>query len=372
MRTMAVWFAVAWATAACAQTQDPLMVLAATRSGSVEVFDATSLELVGQIPGFSALESVSVSPNGRRLYVAQESRIGLNPCCGLYAVDLRSRTMCPIAAPALFGAPSADGSVLFTQMSSEGIDVFDAHTLHRLSTMKTASVYSLFPAPHLAWLLGITNWPRPALDVFDAAGGTLARHIPIHSSGPATGAWAGDRFYVFSYGPQGGRLWPMRLDRLDLDSAIPVALPDLHGSCQEPMPLMLAGAPGRLFLAEAFGFKVDRRRLCASSDGTAAGGIFMIQLSASSMEAETSRLPWADIHVNRMIATPDGHELYVLDSRGADAHGGVHLLRLNVENGRVLMRRQLDADVVNLTLARIPAALIPRGNAHVAPCRHLQ
>src|SRR5580700_5186156 len=182
-------------TAACAE--DPLVVMAAARTGHIDFFDAALAPITG-IGVNQLVESVTASPDGRRLYVAQESHKASGDCCGLFSLDLETRRMCFLAAPALFGAPSPDGRFLFTQ-GKGGVDVFDAGTLSPLSTMKASGAYNLQPSPDGRWLFGVTNTPGPSLDIFDMHSRALAHRLPLPNE-PVTGAWAGDRFYVFSYG----------------------------------------------------------------------------------------------------------------------------------------------------------------------------
>ena len=360
MRTLSIFSMLAWAGAALSQ-EPRAVVLATNRDGRVEVFNALTLATLGTLAIHPLAESTSASPDGRTLYIAQESESTPGGCCGLFALDLETRRMCPVISPSLFGAPSPDGRFLFTQRGNSGIDVFDARTLQRLPTMKAPGVYSLHPSPGGQWLFGVTNWPAPSLDIFDVERGALAHRLPL-PEGPATGAWAGDRFYVFSYGDQGGQLWAVGPDDRTLPPAKPIYW-DLPGSCDEPMPLMLAGARDSLFLAEAFGFKVDRRRACPD---TVHGGIYVIEPSSGRVHDYIG----GEVYVNRMVASADGRTLYVLDSFGPDEKEGTRLLRLDVRTGRILASRESHPGVWNLALAQIPDNLIPRGRVQAVACRH--
>lgn len=336
-----------------------LVVLAASRTGRIQIFDA-ALGPLGTIEVGQLVESVAASPDGRRLYIAQENPYAPGACCGLFSLDLETRRMCFLAAPALFGAPSPDGRFLFTQ-GSQGVDVFEARTLSRLPTMNAPGAYNLQPSPDGRWLLGVTNSPKPSLDIFDMRGMLLARRLPI-PAGPVTGAWAGDRFFLFNYSfagvPEKGWLWSVKPENGELSPATPIYLPDLHGACNQPVLLMLAGAPDRLFLAEAFGFKQDRRRACPN---TPLGGIYAIQPSTG----QVSRIA-ASVQVNRMAVTPDGRDLYVLQSRGRNSSGAVRLLHIDTRTNREIFGFPLESGDWNLSLAHIPAALIPPGNVRVS------
>jgi hypothetical protein len=346
--------------AAVARAEDPLVVLAAARTGHIEFFDA-SLSPLGAIGVNQLVESVTASPDGRRLYIAQENLYSVpGACCGLFSLDMETHNMCFLAAPALFGTPSADGRFLFTQ-GDGGVDLFDARTLGRLPTMKAPGAYNLQPSPDGRWLLGVTNSPKPSLDIFDMKSRMLARQLPM-PAGPVTGAWARDRFYLFNYSfegvPEKGWLWSVKPEDGQLSAARPINLPDLHGACKQPVLLMLAGAPDKLFLAEAFGFKMDRRRACPDLP---MGGIYAIQPSTG----QVSKIAEA-VHVNRMAVTPDGHDLYVLQSTWRNRRREAGLLRIDVRTGLVTNNTLLERGDWNLALAHIPPALIPRGTVRAS------
>jgi DNA-binding beta-propeller fold protein YncE len=341
--------------AAPAFAEDPLVVLAADPMGRIRFFDA-ALSPLGSIGVIQQVESVAASPDGRRLYIARRAeKTTASSCCGLYSLDLDTRGMCLLAASALFGAPSPDGRFLFTQGAS-GVDVFDATTLSRLPTMKASGTYNLQPSPDGRWLLGITNAPQLSyLDTFDMGANAMVRRLPI-SPGPVTGAWAGDRFYLFSYGayrsPGTGWLWNVKPEDNQLPPPTGIELPDLHGACHEPVLLMLAGAPDRLYLAEAFGFKVDRRLACPDA---ARDGVYVIHPSTGRVSHIASA-----VRVNRMVVSPDGRDLYVIDSGGPSPPGKLRLLHIDSRTGGILHETALGSGPWNLTLARIPPALIPR------------
>jgi DNA-binding beta-propeller fold protein YncE len=350
--------------AAPAFAEDPLAVLAAGRTGRIKFFDA-ALAPLGDIGVNQQVESVAASPDGRRLYIAQADRAKSSSCCGLYSLDLDTWGMCLLASPALFGAPSLDGRFLFTQ-GKGGVDVFDANTLSTLPTMKAPGAYNLQPSPDGRWLLGVTNSPQASLDIFDMAANAMVRRLPI-APGPITGAWAGDRFYLFSYGPYGSRgtgwLWSVKPQDTEFPSVKPIELPDLHGACNQPVLLMLAGAPDRLYLAEAFGFKVDRRTACPDA---ARDGVYVIHPSTGRVN---HILP--SVRVNRMAVSPDGRDLYVIDSGGPNPPSNRRLLHIDTRTGGILHDTALERGHWNLALARIPPTLIPRGNVRAAvSCSH--
>jgi len=357
MRTLSMLWILGIAAGVAFPQESRSVVLAATRAGRVEILDAQSLHILASLAVNGQTESVSASPDGRTLYVAQESEATPGGCCGLFSLDLASRQMCFLIAPALFGAPSRDGRYLFTQQGNDGVEVFDARLLARLPSIKAPGAYSLHPSPDGRWLLGLTNTPAPSVDVFDVGRGELARRIPL-PSGPAMGAWAGDRFDVYSHDESGGKLWRVNPESTALPPAKSVHLPDLHGDCTHSLLLTMAGSPNRLFIAEAFGFKLDRRRACAQE---ARGGIYVIDAFNGGVEDYISEA----VYVNRMAVARDGHELYVMDSSGPD-EDGIRLLRIDSNTGRVLASRESQPGVWNLALANIPTALVPHGRARTS------
>jgi hypothetical protein len=235
------------------------------------------------------------------------------------------------------------------------VDVFDARTLSRLPTIKATGAYNLQPSPDGRWVFGVTNTPDPSLDIFDVNSMSLARRLPLPATGPFTGAWAGNRFYLFSYGVRGqGLLWSVGPESHEATATRSVDLPDLHGACNEPVLLMLAGAPDRLFLAEAFGFKVDRRGACPDA---ARDGVYVIQPSSGRV-SHIAPL----VHVNRMAVSPDGQDLYVIQPSDPGAADGIRLLHIDVGTGRVLQVAAMQGSDWSLALAHIPSDLIPHGS----------
>ncbi|MGA2134506.1 MAG: hypothetical protein ABSH50_19630 [Bryobacteraceae bacterium] len=337
------------ATAAFAQDGQPV-VLAAARGGRIEVRDS-GLQLMATLAVNPGLESISISPDGHTMYLAQEgSHTG--GCCGLFTLNLETHEMCSFSSQGMFATPSLDGRFIFTQ-GEHGVDFFDASNLERRLPMRAPGTYHLQPSPDGRWLLGITNSPKPSLDIFDMQSQTLARQLNI-PAGPAMGAWTGEQFHILNYTPPGkAQLWNIKADDTKLPEPKEIQLRDLHAACNQPVLLTLAGSADRLFLAEAFGYKMDRRRACP---GARTGGIYTIDPTSGS-----AQLIAPSVHVNRMVASPDGHDLYVLQSAAAGQTGSARLLHIDARSGNTISSATLTPDDWSLLYARIPHELVPHG-----------
>jgi len=327
------------------------VVLAASRSGRIEAYNPSDLRLSGTIAVNHGVESISVSPDGHTLYVAQESSHTVG-CCALFSLSLESHDMCSFASKGMFAVPSPDGRFLFTQ-GLRGVTLFDAVNLTGLAEMRASGTYNLQPSPDGEWLIGITNSPKPSLDVFDLKMHNLDHQLAV-PAGPITGAWAGGKLQIINYQPPDTlQLWTVTADYDKLGEPKVLQFPDLHGACNEPVLLMVAGTRDRLFLAEAFGYKMDRRHACP---GIRAGGIYSID-----PDSRTMRRIAPSVQVNRMAASPDGRDLYVLEAGGTTKKESIRLLRLDARSGEILATAALEPDDWSLLSARIPYDLTPRG-----------
>ncbi|HTQ56069.1 MAG TPA: hypothetical protein VMI94_16490 [Bryobacteraceae bacterium] len=351
-------FAVLLLAAASAGAQKLPVLLAARRLGPIQAYDPHTLQLIGSIDLYFGLESISVSNDGRRLFLAEARDSGPeDPGGGLYALDLQTDRMCQFSGTGMFVVPSPDGRFLFTQ-GPHGVEVFDAATLSQAPPMRASGAYNLQPSPDGRWLLGISNSPKWSLAMFDLEQLRLSHQL-VFPDGPITGAWDGETLEVLSYTPPGiVQVWSVRPGETRLREPRRIEVPDLHAICNEPVLLTLAGASGHLFLAEAFGYKVDRRNQCP---GTVTGGIYTIDVANGS-----ARHIAPSVHVSRLIAAPDG-DLYVVDSPTRVAHGNARLLRLDGRTGGILSSALLGAGAWSLTYARIPYGLLRPELVHPVP-----
>jgi len=333
------------------------VILATRRAGRVEVFDAGTLQPLGTIGVDVLAESIAASPDGRTLFIAQQSPSHRNGCCGVFGLNLESKEMCLVREPALRSTPSPDGTRLFLQRGNIGIEVFDAKTLARLPTIKAPGVYALHPSPDGRWLMGTTNWKGPAVDIFDIAAAAMVRHIdvPYESS---SGAWAGDRFLLYGFDGHQGSLWTLTPESTTLGSAVKIAIPNIAGDCQ-PLVQNLAVGGDHLFLYELFGGKVDRRDHCATK---VPGGIFEIEASTGAVLSHL--VPTS--YFGRLAVGADGEHLYGIGI--SDRWTGIRLVAIERKSGDVVAEQRLEDDVWNITAARIPSGLVPRGYLIPAAC----
>jgi hypothetical protein len=122
-------------------------------------------------------------------------------------------------------------------------------------------------------------------------------------------------------------------------------------------------AGNRLILYEAFGWwlKLDRR----SEEPEAPGGLFSIDPVTGAFEHLAPAIDFA-----RLVASTDGSNLYGIDAGSRDSSRPPVLLRIETRSGTVLKKRNLPVDVWNISVARLPEALIPRGRVSTTPCQN--
>ena len=330
-------------------------------SNTIEFLDAVSLAHLGFVHTGREIESITVRPDGRMLYLALGKGM-TDDWHGLSALDLENHSLCLAVQSASFGLPSPDGRLLFTQLSSGAVDVFDARTFEKQTAFKAFGVYNLLPSPDGRALFGIRNLPEPNLDVFDVEGRKLVARIRI-PSGPAMGVWIDRAFYLFSYGEGGGHLWRLASNSTSLPAPQAVHLPDLHGDCNQPVLLTMAGAADRLFIAEVFGLSVDRRRTCTDHPP---GGVFVIDRSSGRMQYRLGE----GFHINRMAVSDDGNQLYVIDSPAPNDPHAIRLFRMDAWTGRIMGEHDLHLGSYSLALAHVPAGLVRHVGFSVPECKH--
>lgn len=340
------------------------VVLATQRDHRLHVFDAATLEPLGQIAINNLAHRVSAGPDGRTLFIAQAGTPDGAGCCALFALDLETSTMCRLMEPVTEQVLSPDGRRLFAQRGNVGIEVFDAGTLARLPTIAAPGVYRLQPSPDGRWLFGITSWDGPSLDVFDLGRQRLDHRLPVPGGG---GAWLGEQFHLYARdGGQAG-LWIIRPETMVLGDPVPVT-PTGQGLTDGQLPAhpQVVAARDRLVVYEPLGwwFKLDPRR----EGQPVSGGLFA--LDPSSGEVTGHLAPSVDFA--QVVADPGGARLYGLDAGDPDGGRPVRLLALDSATGAVLAERTLPTDVWFIAPASLPDTLVPRGRIQLAACGQIE
>jgi hypothetical protein len=352
-----LWVFAALVCSAFAADDGQNVILATRRAGRVEVFDADTLQPLGTIGVNPLAESISASPDGRTLFIAQAMPSRPNSCCGLFAFTLENQQMCFLREPSMKATPSPDGRKLYFQRGPIGIEVFDAKTFARLPAIKAPGNYALQPSPDGRWLMGTTNWKTPALDIFDMAANALVRHIDLPYESPS-GVWAGDRFLLYGFDGHQGSLWTVAPESTALGSPVKVAIPAIAGNCQPVMQTLAVGGE-HVFLYELFGGKLDRRDQCGAK---VPGGVLEIEASTGSVLSHIA----PSIYFGRLAIAADGEHVYGIAISGGWT--GIRLVEIDRKSGEVVAEQRLEDDVWNIALAQIPAGLIPRGYVRPSDC----
>jgi hypothetical protein len=342
--------------------EDIKAVLAASRrAGYVEFYDPTSLQTIGRIRVGALAESVVASPEGHRLFVAQALPADEHGCCALFALDLSTRSLCPLIEPALEGAVSPDGPTVFVNRGSVGIDLIDTTTSLRNGKMEGPGNYCerMFPSPDGRWVFAATMWRGPSLDIFDLAERRLVRRLKTPGAESLSGAWIGEKFYLYAQYLEAGRLWQVTSDTTELGPGVSVTISGLSSCSKIPALMTMIATRDRIFVYEPFGFKLDRLNECGNS---ILGGSYALDPSSGDVIAHLS----PSLYFMRLVACNDNHELI-----GLDARGPVRLVKLDSKTGNILAERILEEDVYNLAVANIAESVLPRGEVEAVSCdRH--
>jgi hypothetical protein len=202
-------------------------------------------------------------------------------------------------------------------------------------------------------------WRGPSLDIFEVAERRLVRRLKTPGAESLSGAWIGERFYLYGQYPEAGRLWQVTSDTAELGPGVSVTISGLSGCSKIPALMTMIAARDRIFVYEPFGFKIDRLNLCGRS---ILGGVYALDRSSGKVIAHLS----PSLYFMRLVACNDDHQLV-----GLDARGPVRLFKLDSGTGNILAERILEDDVYNLALANIPESILPRGEVEAISCdRH--
>jgi len=321
------------------------VLLAVRRAGTVEVIDPDTLHSIGHIFVGKLAEFILGSPDGRKLIIAQGMGADSNGCCGLYALDLETRKMkhFSLGQRAVF---SNDGSRVYADWG--GLQIFDTATFERKQRIGTLAGDRLFPSPDGRWIAGLIRERYFAFDLIDAAAYKLVRRlrVPDTQAWPS-GAWIGNRFYLFIQTGSTGKLWTITPDTTELGPGVPIGI-SASGMTNE---LLAAGS--RLLLHEHFGYISDRRRW----DGEVTGGVYEIDPESGAVIRHIEPL----FHFSQVVSTRGGRVLYGMDGGTLDWNGPVRLVKMDAGTGDILAERALETDHWYFTVASIPKSLVPRG-----------
>lgn len=351
MQTGLVLAVSALISVANAVAADPVL-LASRRGGWIEAISLETLETVSRVRVPEMTNSVASDLPGQRLFLTAPSNHSKS-CCALFALDPQSMQLSFLVQPALSATITSSG--LFTQRGSVGIEVFDLQSLERLPVIKAPGVYRLRPSPDGRLLFGITNFPQPALDLFDAARGLQIASQPLPGVSHSAGAWLDGQFFLFMLQPGQAMLRSVS-NGGQLGQAVPLSVSGSLPDCQEA-PYDVIASAGRLVIYPQFGRKGD--------DNCKAPGGFMVADPATGAVMER----FGSTRFRQMVASPDGRYLYGLEV-GSPAWRRVRIVKMEARTGQVVAEKSLASDVWYLTTGQIPdeirghldlAAILPAG-----------
>lgn len=327
----------ALASAANASAADSVL-LASRRGGWIEAIDMETLATVSRIRVPEMTESVASDPSGQRLYVAAP-RNGEKGCCALFALDPQSMQLTFLIWPAQLATITAGR--LFTQRGNIGIEVFDPGNLTRLPTVKAPSIYRLRASPDGRLLFGITNSPRPSLDLFDAMQGVRIASLVVPGAPSLAGAWLGQQFFLLAVESGQAKLWSVNSGHTELGPSVSLSSLGSFPDCKSVSYDLIASGD-RLVIYAQFGGKLD---------GTCAipGGFVFADPTTGAVSDRFA----ANLAFRHMVASSDGKYLYGLDV-GTPAWRRVSIVKIDAVTGRIIAEKSLDPDVWYLTAGRIP------------------
>ena len=334
MRAVLLSATLALLTSAAASAADPVL-LTSRRGGWIEAFDPVTLATVFRTSTPANTESVAADASGTRLYLSAPKNPG-ETCCALYALDLDTLHLTYLNFPVLRATPSS-GRV-YMQRGNVGIESFDSSSLERRPTWKAPGVYNLQPSPDGSRIFGVTYFPSPSLDLFDAAQGARIASQPLPRNQPIAGVWVGERYYLFEAPSGRPSFRTVGLEDAKLGPAVPLARPS--GSpfpdC-ETAPYSVIAAGSKVAVFAAFGLK---------SDGVCnlAGGYVLADPNTG---AVLGRFAPA-MHFRQMVSSDDGRYVYGLDV-GDNAWKTVRIVKLDAVTGNLITERTLEPDVWYMT-----------------------
>ena len=332
MRAVRIAVTLALSTSAVAAATDPVL-LTSRRGGWIEAFDPATLATVFRTSTPTNTESVAADPSGTRLYLTAPENPG-EGCCALYAMDLDTLHLTYLNFPVLRATPTS--SRVYMQRGNVGIESFDSYTLERRPTWKAPGVYDLQPSPDGSRIFGVTNFPSPSLDLFDAAQEARIASQPLPRNQPISGVWVRERYYLFQ--APGGRpsLRTVGLKDAALGPAVPLVPASGFPDC-EPAPYSVIAAVSKVAIFAGFGGK---------SAGTCnlPGGYALADPDTATVLGRFAPA----MHFRQMVSSDDGVYVYGLDV-GDNAWKTVRIVKLEAATGQLIAERTLEPDVWYLT-----------------------
>ena len=358
------------------RAQDRIVLLAAHRTGDLEVLDPDTLLPFGSIKVLPLADGVVGGSEGM-VFLRDGIGPDFNGCCALYALDLKTRNMTKLLdATSTAVVVSPDGEHVITTRGN-GIESFSVHTLQRepgIPRSIAPGVYgSLCFSRDGRLLFGASNFPAPTstLDVFDFNRRTLVRRFALPEELAIVGACADNAYYLLGvsigHRKASSQLWRVKADGSAIGTPVSINFPDTTSECEfHAGSIVVAG--DLLFLAESFGGKAD---LPASCDRKLNGGVLLVDPQTGQVKNRFA----PELHFGQLISSADGKEIYGIDVRDP-TWKAVGLVLLDSASGRILARRDLGSDrgslaehdpsplnVWHLALATISPTLVPQGHA---------
>lgn len=357
-------------TAVSGSSTGRAVVLAIQRDRQLHILDAQTLEPLGRIRVHNLADGVQARTDGRMLFIRQADTPAGNGCCALFALDLTTLEMCRLIVPAVQSVPLTSNGRVFNQRGNAGIEVFDAASLERLPTIAAPGIYNLLPSPDGRWLFGINRFLGTTLDVFDALAGTFIRQIPVRlpdgegghdPQGAVTGAWLGERFFLFASEEGNGHLWTLGPETEELGSPAPVsfAAPELADPRARAGLGMIVPSGDRLLLYDGRAWWGKEERV----PGAPGAGLFVLDPESATV---TTRLT-DDVEFAQVVTDGDW-SLFGLDAGDPRQSRPVRLLALDAQTGTVRAERTVPTDVWRIAAATIPENLLPRGEVEPTAC----
>jgi hypothetical protein len=287
---------------AAAQAQDSKSyILAARRSGAIEIIDPESLTTISRIhfpvpPKSAGLNGVHAGADGATLYVEGPTpnqpslRVPAGGCCVLYSIDLvtlETKQVADVPGTASRQAFVLSGGIIYPAAVSSGKAL---------------------------------RYPRRALDAYDSSEAKLL-----------SGMWMDDRFFFFGANEQDGsnpRLWSLSPDATEFGKGVSVEPFAKVPGCSSYVQPALVGAAGNLFLYEMFGWKLDRRTRCSGVPG----GVWVVDPTSGSLLAHVA----PNLYFSELVADREEGELYGISVGDPNWRGGVELVHIDAVDGAVL------------------------------------